>query len=176
MPLNEYEFFTEWRVQAPAELLFEILKNAEGYPRWWPDVYLRVTHLPSGNADGLGDRFDLLTRGWLPYQLRWTAESIRHERPHLIEIRATGDFEGCGIWRLEPLGHETRITFDWRIRADKPLLRWLSPVCKPLFRWNHGWAMNKGLFRLREEIARRSVQSLPEIHLSVIRTFLHKSS
>jgi hypothetical protein len=161
MPLNEYEFFTEWRVEAPAELLFDILKNGQDYTRWWPDVYLGAEYLPSGSADGIGDRIRLLTKGWLPYRLRWTAETIRYKRPLMIEIGASGDFVGKGIWRLEPRGSETRVTFDWRIRADKPLLRFFSPIFKPFFRWNHSWAMNKGIYRLREEVVRRSVGVAP---------------
>jgi len=31
----------------------------------------------------------------------------------------------------------TDITYDWRIRADKPLLRYLSFVFKPIFSANH---------------------------------------
>jgi len=156
MPANEYEFFTEWRVAAPANLLYDILREGQQYPRWWPDVYLAAQPEPSGRADGIGDRVVLLTKGWLPYRLRWTAELVRLERPHLIELTGTGDFVGRGIWRLEAQGDVTRITFDWRLRAEKPLLRWLSPLCKPLFEWNHRWAMSTGLNRLRAEAARRA--------------------
>ena len=31
--------------------------------------------------------------------------------------------------------------FDWRVIADKPVLRVLTPVLRPLFRWNHAWAI-----------------------------------
>ena len=37
------------------------------------------------------------------------------------------------------------ITFDWKIRADKTLLRLLSFLLKPVFAANHRWAMAKGL-------------------------------
>jgi uncharacterized protein YndB with AHSA1/START domain len=42
MPANEYEFLMEWRVSAPPELVYEILRDAREYPRWWPDVYLKA--------------------------------------------------------------------------------------------------------------------------------------
>lgn len=156
MPANEYQFLTEWRVAATCELLYEILKEGKDYPRWWPEVYLDAQSHPSGRADHVGDRVDFFTRGWLPYRLHWTAEVVRHERPHLIEIKATGDFVGRGVWQLTPDGTTTRVTFDWRLRADKPLLRWLSPVCKPIFKWNHHWAMARGFESLRHEAARRA--------------------
>lgn len=155
MPANKYEFLTEWRVTAPIDLVYDILREGKDYPRWWPDVYLDARLEPSGRPDHVGDRVILYTKGWLPYRLRWTAISERFDPPHEIEISALGDFVGRGIWHLEQQGAETFITFDWRLRADKPLLSLLSPILKPLFKWNHRWAMNKGQIRLREEVARR---------------------
>jgi len=48
------------------------------------------------------------------------------------------------------------LTYDWRIRAEKPLLRWLSPLLKPLFAANHRWAMAQGERSLARELARRA--------------------
>jgi hypothetical protein len=155
MPANEYQFLTEWRVAAPRPLLYEILKEGKDYPQWWPDVYLAAKWIPSGRPDHIGDRVELLTKGWLPYKLRWTAISEAYDAPRRIEIRAEGDFVGRGVWDLKDEGHLTYITFDWRLRADKPLLRWLSPLFKPLFQWNHHWAMSTGLKRLKLEAQRR---------------------
>jgi hypothetical protein len=155
MPANEYRFLTEWRIAAPRELLYEILKEGKDYPQWWPEVYLDARFTPSGRADHTGDRVAFLTKGWLPYRLRWTAIVARHERPHTIEITAEGDFVGRGVWHLAAAGAETAISFDWRLRADKPLLRWLSPLFKPLFKWNHHWAMARGRESLQREAQRR---------------------
>ncbi|MCI0336299.1 MAG: SRPBCC family protein [Acidobacteria bacterium] len=155
MPANAYHFITEWRVDAPRELLYEILKEGKDYPGWWPEVYLGASFRPSGRTDRVGDRVEFLTKGRLPYRLRWTACVVRHEHPHTIEITASGDFIGRGIWRLELDGSGTHITFDWQILADKPLLRWLSPLFKPIFEWNHGWAMARGFESLCREAQRR---------------------
>ena len=122
------------------------------------DVYLDAKHIPSGDPNGIGDQVVLLTKGWLPYRLRWTATAMRRERPHTIAISAAGDFVGRGIWNLQQEGAVCDIKFDWRLRADKPLLRLLSPVFKSIFEWNHAWSMERGLIRLQQEIARRSVE------------------
>ena len=159
MPANEYEFLTEWHVLAPQELIYDILSDAREYPRWWPDVYLKAEFEPSGRVDGIGDRVTLLTKGWLPYRLHWTAETVYREKPHTIEIKATGDFLGRGVWLLEADGDHTRIRFDWRLRADKPLIRWFSPVLKPIFKWNHGWAMACGYESLCREAERRKTET-----------------
>ena len=47
------------------------------------------------------------------------------------------------------------VTYDWRLRAEKPLLRSLSFLLKPLFEANHRWAMAQGEESLRLELARR---------------------
>jgi hypothetical protein len=33
------------------------------------------------------------------------------------------------------------VRFDWRVVADRPLLRALSPLLRPALRWNHNWAI-----------------------------------
>ena len=155
MPANEYQFLTQWRVAAPSHLVYDILKNGADYPRWWPDVYLSAKWHPSGHLDGLGDRIELHTKGWLPYTLHWTAISESYIESKRIEIRAEGDFVGRGVWMLDEADGQTDICFDWRLRADNPLLRWLSPLLKPVFKWNHHWAMSTGLIRLQQELQRR---------------------
>ena len=156
MPANDYEFVTNWKVAAPAELVFDILKQGGEYARWWPEVYLNCQTVPSGSPDGLGDKVILLTRGKLPYKLRWTATSIRIVPPKLIEIEASGDFVGRGTWTLTPGNDGTDIRFDWILRADKPLIKILSPLLKPVFKWNHRWAMERGYESLLREIKRRT--------------------
>ena len=159
MPNNEYIFLTEWDIAAPREIVYEILKEGRAYPRWWPDVYLHADYEASGQPDQIGDRVTLLTKGWLPYRLRWTVIAEQYEPPQRIVIRAEGDFVGRGIWQLEETADGTHISFDWRLRADKFLLRWLSPLCKPVFQWNHHWAMKTGQHRLAAEAQRRLAQN-----------------
>ena len=155
MASNDYAFLTEWRIEAPRELIYDILVAGEDLPRWWPDVYLSAEADGPAGGSAIGTRIRLHTRGWLPYTLRWTAETVRAERPSGFEIRATGDFDGRGIWAFEQQGPETYCRFDWRLRAEKPILRYLSFALKPIFRWNHRWAMARGYEHLKEEVARR---------------------
>jgi hypothetical protein len=74
---------------------------------------------------------------------------------HTLQIRATGDFDGRGIWTLADRDGGVELTYDWRIRADKPLLRNLSWALKPIFAANHRWAMAQGQRSLQAEVDRR---------------------
>lgn len=155
MASNDYAFLTEWRVEAPRELIYDILSDGADLPRWWPDVYLSARKEPAPDGAAVGTKVHLHTRGWLPYTLRWTAETVRDDPPAGFAIRATGDFDGSGVWTFEQEGPVTHIRFDWRLRAEKPILRTLSFLLKPIFAWNHRWAMARGYEHLMEEVARR---------------------
>jgi hypothetical protein len=151
---NSYHFITQWRFLGHRELVYDTISNPLGYLRWWPTVYLRVEELAPGAPDGLGRRVRLHTKGWLPYTLRWEALTIEAERPRRFTIQAFGDFEGRGIWTLEQQGDFVNVIFDWKLTAEKPLLKYLSFLFKPLFSANHRWAMEQGRRGLQKEIDR----------------------
>lgn len=155
MAANEYQFVTRWRMHASVEEVGQILGDALALPRWWPAVYLDVRQLEPGDARGIGATFDLYTKGWLPYTLRWQLRVLDLQPPHSATIEARGDFVGRGVWMFAPDGEWTDITYDWRIRAEKPLLRRLSSLLKPIFAANHEWAMRAGEESLRLELLRR---------------------
>ncbi len=108
-----------------------------------------------GAPNGVGKRVRLYTKGWLPYTLRWEFVVTEAERPRRSALRATGDFVGTGMWDFAQDGEWVDLWYDWRIRADKPLLRALSFVFKPIFEANHRWAMARGEESLRLELERR---------------------
>jgi hypothetical protein len=59
----------------------------------------------------------------------------------MIAAEVDGDLRGRGVWTLTPIPGGTHVRFDWRVHADRPLLRILTPILRPLFRWNHNWAI-----------------------------------
>jgi hypothetical protein len=133
----------------------EILADGLDLPRWWPSVYLDVRQLEKGDERGVGSVIGLYTKGWLPYTLRWQFRITEEHYPNGFSLEAWGDFDGHGIWTFEQDGEWVNVIYDWKIRADKPLLRDFSFVMKPLFEANHRWAMAKGEESLRLELARR---------------------
>jgi hypothetical protein len=159
MGTNDYHFVTEWRVPSTVEEVSDVLGDAPGLARWWSSVYIQVDVLQPGNADGVGRVVRLHTKGWLPYTLEWQFRVVETKRPYGFTIEAFGDFVGRGEWTFEQRGSDVRIVYDWKIRADKPLLRYLSFLLKPIFSMNHHWAMNQGEKSLKQELARRRVAS-----------------
>ncbi len=157
MPANDYHFITHWHVpHTTLEEIYATLGNGPDLVRWWPSVYLRATELEPGNPQtGVGKVIDLYTKGWLPYTLRWQFRVTESNPPHGFSLEAWGDFIGRGIWTFAEEGEFVKVTYDWKIRAGKPLLRNLSFLLKPLFSANHRWAMEMGEQSLLLELARR---------------------
>jgi hypothetical protein len=167
---NDYRFVTTWRLVATREEIADVLGDAAALARWWPSVYLGVRVLEPGDALGVGRMVDLYTKGWLPYTLRWRFRVTASTPPAGFTIEAEGDFVGRGTWTLRELvpagapgGPMTEVVYDWRIRAEKGVLRTLSSVMKPVFSANHHWAMARGLESLRLELARRHASGDPTV-------------
>jgi hypothetical protein len=152
----EYAFFTHWRLKATAQEVYDVLADPLDLKRWWPSVYLDVKELkPATGPNGIGRVIDLYTKGWLPYTLRWNFTVVESTPPTGFRIVAHGDFEGTGVWVLKQDGEFVDVTYDWRISAEKPLLRYGTFVLRPFFSANHRWAMARGLESLELELRRR---------------------
>lgn len=162
MSSNNYHFITTWRVKSTVEEVSRIIGDAVGLVRWWPSVYLDVKVLEEGNEHGLGKVVSLYTKGWLPYTLRWDFR-VTEVRPGSFTLVARGDFDGRGIWTFEQDGPWVNITYDWKIKAEKPLLRYFSLLMKPIFSANHRWAMSSGEESLKLELARCHAASQEEL-------------
>ena len=119
-----------------------------------------VEELRPADARGLGRRVRLHTKGWLPYTLTWEFEIVESRYPHGFTLVASGDFDGRGVWTFEQDGAfvDMRPTTGG-CSAEKPLLRNLSFLLKPLFEANHRWAMAQGEESLKLELARRRATS-----------------
>ncbi len=152
---HEYAFVTHWRVQSSCQEISDVLGNAPDLARWWPSVYLEVKELQPGDANGIGKVVDLFTKGWLPYTLRWQFRVTGNQHPYGFALEASGDFVGRGDWTFQQDGEWVDIIYHWRVRADKPLLRYFSFIMKPIFSANHHWAMRQGEESLKLELRRR---------------------
>jgi uncharacterized protein YndB with AHSA1/START domain len=155
---REYAFIDEWDVDAPQEAVFDALADATTYPQWWRPVYISV------DADcppqvGCISRQEF--KGRLPYHLKTTSEIVRLERPREFEVNVVGDLTGRGVWTLSARDDgRVHVHFDWRVIADRALLRYLTPVLRPLFRWNHNWSIQRAIEGL-EPYARRTSAPQP---------------
>ena len=137
-PVRPYEFVDEWDVDAPVEAVFEAVADSRTYAEWWRPVYLDV------EADGppaLGVAARHHFKGRLPYHLRTRSVIVAIDPLRRVTADVDGDLRGRGTWTLTRAPHGTHVRFDWQVHADRPLLRALTPVLRPVLRWNHNWAI-----------------------------------
>src|SRR4029453_8873837 len=97
---NAYHFVTHWRGPGTVEGGADILRDAHDPARGGASVYLDVRELSPGDDHGVGKEVTLLTKGWLPYTLRWTFRVAEQRYPHGFTLDASGGFDGRGVWTL----------------------------------------------------------------------------
>lgn len=150
-----YSFRTVWRVPGTIAEVRAVLSDSASLPRWWPAVYLDVVPVADGGPDGVGRTVEVFTTGWLPYTLRWTLRITETMTDTGFALAAVGDLVGHGRWTFAQEGPEVVISYDWQVRAAKPLLARLSWLLRPAFEANHRWAMARGEESLALELRRR---------------------
>ncbi len=130
----EYHFITHWKIKGTAREVADVLGDPLSLVRWWPSVYLEVRELDAGDpVTHVGRVIDLYTKGWLPYTLRWRFKVTESRGVDGFTLVADGDFVGTGVWTFVPIGEFVDVKYDWRIRADKALLRYGSFIFRPSY-------------------------------------------
>ena len=143
MPATQFHLVSDWRLAAPLERVWAALAAPEEWPSWWRAV-ARVETLEPGDADGIGALRRMTWRTALPYTLSFDMRTTRVEPMRLIEGRAEGELAGRGRWTLAPDGGVTRVRYEWIVDVEKPWMRALAPLLRPVFAWNHNKVMGWG--------------------------------
>ena len=145
---TRYRFLDRWLVSAPLERVYETIGDVLGYERWWTDFVIRATGDEAPPEPGKQN--ELLVKAYLPYKVNFGLEVIEADRPLRILSRLSKDFDGTGEWTLREAADRTEATLDWRPSVNHPLIKYLTPALRPLFRSNHNWAMRHGERQIRE--------------------------
>ena len=138
-----YGFRRSWTVAAPVDTVRDVLVDLERYPEWWPQV-LAVAKLTDDDAR-------VLCRSTLPYTLDVVLHAVRRQ-DRLLEIAMTGDLSGTALWELTPEPGGTRLDFRQDVVVDGWLAA-LTPLLRPVLRWNHERMMTGCLDGLRARVA-----------------------
>ena len=152
---QDYQVVTRWRLAGSVEEVAHIVRDTASLVRWWPAAFLDALVLREGDEHQVGKTVRLRTKGWLPYLLRFDLLVEDSCFPRTCSLRVWGDFEGGCLCTAEAVAGGVELTFDWRVRVRKPLVRRLSWLLKPVFVANHRWVMRRGLESLDLELRRR---------------------
>ncbi len=160
MAAQEYSFLTHWRFDDTQLVeVADILEDTASLPRWWPQLFKKVTIVKPGTGHALGQVAYCECRARLPYTLRFTYTVVEERYPNGSTLASTGDLIGTGVWRLAARDGGVDVEYEWRVRLEKPFLRLLSPIARPFLAANHEWSMERGREDLIQELTRRRQQT-----------------
>jgi uncharacterized protein YndB with AHSA1/START domain len=149
---SKYHFVTKWTLNASIEAVWEQLSRPESWPHWWRGV-VAVELIDAGDSRGVGAYRRMTWKSALPYQLRFNIRTIRLDPPRVIEGQADGELCGVGRWDLTPTQNGTEVRYVWTVDATEPWMRWLAPVARPIFQWNHDVIMRWGFEGLQRQLS-----------------------
>jgi len=69
-----------------------------------------------------------------------------------MEGRAIGELQGVGQWQLSHDGEVTTARYDWKVETTRAWMNLLTPIARPLFKWNHDVVMAWGREGLAKEL------------------------
>lgn len=142
--MAKYFFTTVWKVNAPKEAVWEIIKNVSDWPMWWHGV-VEVQKIKEGDTDGLNAIYKQTWKSRLPYKLIFITEATWIEPFNAMEGKASGDLDGTGRWEFYDDGNGwTTVTYFWNVKTNVTWMNALAPVLNIVFKWNHDAVMNWG--------------------------------
>src|SRR5688572_20419578 len=92
----EYRMTSEWRVDATPEEVAEVFRDSAALARWWPAVFLDARVVRPGDEREVGKVTEVVTKGWLPYVLRFRFVVEDADPSWGFTARTEGDFQGRG--------------------------------------------------------------------------------
>ena len=149
--MAKYRFVTIWHVRAPIESVWNEIYHTEFWPTWWKGVE-SVVELERGDKDGIGSVRRYTWKSLLPYKLTFDMRTVRVEPMSIIEAVATGELKGKGLWQFSVDRTGTVARYDWEVETTKFWMNMLSPLARPLFKWNHNVVMGWGAEGLRKRL------------------------
>jgi hypothetical protein len=151
---NVFRFEESWEIpDASVEQVYDVLSRGELLPLWWKGVYLEAERLDGRGEPKIGERIRAKARGFLPYRLRFILEAEALDRPYRVVIKTRGDFDGRWTAMLLPRDGGVHVELVWEVTVLRPILKFLAPLLRPAFAWNHRWTTPRGQHGLRDYLA-----------------------
>ncbi|WP_446666879.1 SRPBCC family protein [Flexivirga sp. B27] len=139
---RHFRFASSHRIAAPREAVFEVLRDAERWPQWWPQIR-SVT--PYDDTHGRTE-----IRSMLPLTLHLElATELVDAESGVLRAQLTGDLVGWSQFALRADGPD-RTVLDYTQEVDLGI-RGLAgrvaawPIARPVLLANHAVMMRAGM-------------------------------
>lgn len=155
--MAKYEFVTIWRFQSPPEPVWEMIYHSDRWPEWWKGVE-RVERVRAGGENDIGSIYRYTWKSKLPYRLTFEMQLTKVEPMRIIEGTALGELSGTGRWQLSFADGITTARYDWQVETTKRWMNLLTPLARPLFKWNHNVVMRWGAEGLAKQLGVKLIE------------------
>ena len=156
MPASVFRFVENWEIpDAKVEDVYNVLAHGELLPLWWKGVYLEATKLTPTDEPEVGAKLRARVRGFLPFVLNFIIEATELEPPRRVAVRTSGDLDGAWSATLSQKENGVNVDLIFEVEIDRPGMRFVAPLLRPLFALNHYWTTPRGERGLKEYLAQK---------------------
>jgi hypothetical protein len=142
MPTSYY-FISRWQIRAPLADVWNVIYDTESWCSWWKGV-LEVKKTVDGATNGIGDVYEYLWRGRMPYNLHFFMEVTDKINYKMIKARSSGNLNGTGTFHFEEKDGISYVAHYWEVRTSNVWVSVFSFILKPVFKRNHDLVMKWG--------------------------------
>ena len=125
--MAEYDVFDEAIINAKPSVVYKaLLTEYSGETNWWRPCF-KAKPRKAGAVDKPGALIDITLHGGRTLK-KITAKTEQVKKNEILRFQyVEGDFRGEGTWKLEGIDGETKLSFRWRCRLSKLILRIMAP-------------------------------------------------
>lgn len=142
--MAEYSFVTVWRLEAPIERVYDLLRDSLRWPAWWTAVTSVEERAAGDPVTGIGNVRRYAFKGRLPYSLAFDMRATALDPPRALAGEASGQLAGTGVWTLTESDGVTSARYDWNVRTTRWWMNLLAPLARGEFKRNHDYVMRSG--------------------------------
>ncbi len=152
--MRRYKFVTHWLLNAAIDRVWHEIRDMDSWPEWWK--YVKSVQLISdGYENEPGGVRRIVWKTALPYDLTFDSVLVSIDHHKRIEGKAFGELTGIGIWTFESTDEHTIVRYDWKVTTHKWWMNLVSPIARPVFKWNHDKVMHAGYEGIKQRLAMR---------------------
>jgi uncharacterized protein YndB with AHSA1/START domain len=153
--VKTYDWRTEWLIHAPLPTVYDAMTSRSAVRLWWPSMELMDEAAEDELRVGSTVSFSVhqapeVARLAPPFRIHCVYTDVE-PKSRLREL-VTGDLTGVleTLFRKDPTGKGTSVTFNWYVRVTNPALNLLGYVAKNVYRHSHDSVMKEGESGLRD--------------------------
>jgi hypothetical protein len=162
MSAHLFRFEESWDIPgAGVEEVYDVLAHGDLLPLWWKGVYLEARKITGDGEPRPGAKLAAKVRGFLPFTLNFVIEATDLEPPRRVAVKTSGDLDGAWSATLSQREGGVHADLVFEVAVERPGMRLMAPLLRPLFALNHYWTTPKGEKGLREFVAARRAGCAP---------------